>query len=1044
MTRLTESLIGTCRDQLLREKWLVSPSLRIGYQWLDTVARAAQPVLNVRIKTFRSMALELAAAELASRELQLLPASAGPILVDRVFRRLQRKGLSYLGDLTATTGLAEVVYHSIDAIRVASLAADDIVAQDFEVELKGQDVRIILEEYLRELAHNRMVDYADTLRLAATCVQNDPHTSLRDVLLLLPEDMNLNAGEQRLLDVFPGDQILSLPVDQPVGESDPPEPLASDASLLSWLRRPADAPEPAGDGSVEFFAAIGEVNEVREVLRRVTSTGARLDQVEVLYSDAEAYVPLIYETLAGLASDDTHLDDLPVTFAEGIPARFFRPGRLLSTWVAWINEGFPQARLVSMIREGLLAPPGPDASKCSYTRLATVLRHIGIGFDKSRYLTKIDEEIEARRRRLDSSESTEDLDETEIEELKQRTLRHLEELQLLRDLTEALLEASPSQDAPARSVLDAARKLLKTVCRSVSKSDAFARERLLEDIDDLCWWLDEEQATGHNAWDWLAALPGQARVLGSGPRPGCLHAASLATGGHSGRFLTFIIGLDDSRFPGSGSQDPLLLDDERRKISEDLPTAPSVLEEKILGFCRLLARLRGKVVLSFSARDVIDDREKFPSSLLIAAYRIVSGNHAGTQTEFFDWLPSPASFAPARDDCCLSTNEWWLHQLCCGDPVQDASALVEKAFPHLGRGREALQARHSDNFTPYDGLVAIAGNDLDPLRTQGPVMSSHRLELIGRCPLAFFFEQGLEIEPPEELELDPARWLDPLAYGSLLHEVFEQFGRYLIHGDRKPEYPADLPRLDAILDSIVEVYRDAYPPPSEHAYQAQLTDMKRAVRTFLVEDALNCHKERCQPVYVEASLGMRSQDEPSTIDTEDPVSIRLPNGSSLRVRGRVDRIDRVGPTPSQSFMIWDYKTGSAWKYREGDPFRQGRVVQSAVYVAMVTRRLKEVVSPKAKVLGFGFFFPGTRERGRRIPWTTEQLAGGTAVIAQLIDAVRAGAFLATNEEGGCKFCPYAAICGDAKQVSVCSTAKLEQSENTILQPIRELRGDGET
>jgi predicted amidohydrolase len=50
--------------------------------------------------------------------------------------------------------------------------------------------------------------------------------------------------------------------------------------------------------------------------------------------------------------------------------------------------------------------------------------------------------------------------------------------------------------------------------------------------------------------------------------------------------------------------------------------------------------------------------------------------------------------------------------------------------------------------------------------------------------------------------------------------------------------------------------------------------------------------------------------------------------------------------------------------KPSDPFRQGRVVQPALYVTMVARRLKEAVSAKTRVVQFGFFFPGARERGR--------------------------------------------------------------------------------
>jgi len=322
-------------------------------------------------------------------------------------------------------------------------------------------------------------------------------------------------------------------------------------------------------------------------------------------------------------------------------------------------------------------------------------------------------------------------------------------------------------------------------------------------------------------------------------------------------------------------------------------------------------------------------------------------------------------------------------------------------------------------------------------------MSSGRLELIGRCPLAFFFQRGLGIAPPEELELDPARWLDPLAYGSLLHEVFEQFVRELVEKRELPKYPDHLTRLEAILDTRIQAYREEYPPPNEHAYQTQLAELRRVARTFLTEDDQFCSETDSEPIYLEACLGMKTFGEGSEIDTDEPIPIRLPDGSSLRVRGRIDRVDRIGRGALHSYAIWDYKTGSAWRYKPSDPFRQGRVVQPALYVAMVAHRLKEAVSAKTQVVQFGFFFPGARERGRRIQWTPEQLAEGTTVLARLVDTVRTGAFPATDQADDCKYCDYRAICGDVQSVAAASGAKLARSDNKVLQPFRELRGYGE-
>ena len=209
-------------------------------------------------------------------------------------------------------------------------------------------------------------------------------------------------------------------------------------------------------------------------------------------------------------------------------------------------------------------------------------------------------------------------------------------------------------------------------------------------------------------------------------------------------------------------------------------------------------------------------------------------------------------------------------------------------------------------------------------------------------------------------------------------------------------------------------------------------------RIFLSEKARYCSETGSKPVYLEASLGMKTFGEASEIDTDEPIPVHLPEGASLRVRGRVDRIDRLGKGDTGSYAIWDYKTGSAWKYREGDPFRQGRVVQPTLYVAMVAHRLKKAVSAKAKVVQFGFFFPGARERGRRIQWTPEQLTEGKDILGKLVEIVRNGAFLATDSADDCKYCDYKAICGDLAGVAAASARKLTCPDNKTLRPIREL------
>lgn len=1043
-SRLVESLAEVCRQYLLQEKWLLAPSRRVSYQWLDAVSRAGQTVVNVHVKTLRSLAVDLASPEMTAKNLRLLTGRAGEMLADRVFRKLKTQGLDYLGELQPSTGLAQVLHRTIQAIRLAGLNVGRIPDDRFEVITKGRDVRKIVEAYLDELNGSSWTDYAGALRLAIENVQSNPRALARDVLVLVPEDLIPHGIECNLLGALPPSQRLDLPVDQPFEEVPSETPVLNDLALLRWLPRPAEAPSPFDDDSVKFFHAVGEINEVREVLRRLVAEGIPLDEAELLHTDVDAYVPLVYETFAAVIPDDGNLgDELPVTFADGIPVRFFRPGRLLGAWVAWVREGFPQNRLVAMVREGLLTTPEVKEARYSYSRLAVLLRNLGIGFGKDRYLVKLDEEITAVERRLQEASEAED---NADEQRKRPSPRRLEELRVLRALVEALLAMSPAPEDSQGNILDCALRLLETLSRSVNKSDNFARQRLIEDITELRSWLDDaSDPAAIDVWSWLSDLPREARVLGSGPRPGCLHVAGVSNGGYTGRGHTFLVGLDDGRLPGGGSQDPLLLDWEREKICPELPTAAGQLAERLSDFYHLVARLRGKVTLSFSSRNLADDKEKFPSSLLLSAWRIVAGDREGSQEDFLKWLASPVSFAPANGQYALDLKDWWLQQLCVGEPVQEAEQLVLASYPHLAQGRDATEHRSSAEFTVFDGRVEQAGADLDPTRDKGPIMSSGRLEMIGQCPLRFFFHRGLGIEPPEELELDPTRWLDPLAAGSMLHEVFEQFVRELVERDELPQFPQDLARLEAVLDARAGEYRDLYPPLSEHLFATQISEFRQVVRTFLVEETRYCRQTGNRPAYLEASLGMSAGDHGTAIDTDEPIPVHLPDGTKFFVRGRVDRIDCVDGGAVRSYAIWDYKTGSAWKYDPLDPFREGRVVQPAVYLAMVGHRLKDVVKgKKVDIARFGFFFPGRRERGRRIEWTAAQLHEGPQVLSRLVQIVRNGAFVATDEAGECRYCDYKAICGDVETLAETSTEKLANPENNLLDPLKELRGYGKT
>lgn len=147
-------------------------------------------------------------------------------------------------------------------------------------------------------------------------------------------------------------------------------------------------------------------------------------------------------------------------------------------------------------------------------------------------------------------------------------------------------------------------------------------------------------------------------------------------------------------------------------------------------------------------------------------------------------------------------------------------------------------------------------------------------------------------------------------------------------------------KLNAILDDLIAKYRDRYPPPTDHAFQTQRSQLQQAAKVFLIEEHRYCAENKGTPVYLESSFGLTREGHSSPLDTPEPVPVKLADGSVIRACGRVDRIDRIGQGAVETYAVWDYKSGSAWKYDEADPFRQGRVVQPTLYIAMVAHRLR--------------------------------------------------------------------------------------------------------
>jgi hypothetical protein len=219
-----------------------------------------------------------------------------------------------------------------------------------------------------------------------------------------------------------------------------------------------------------------------------------------------------------------------------------------------------------MIQDGLLQLPGREEQDFTFAELSDLLRSVPIHEGRSSYVPELDAHIRGLEQRIE--EETAD-DEEEDRTVERR--RALAGLRLIRDLAKNLVENAPPDDPGSAEVLAAVDSFLSGAVRRAGKLDDFARTFLrqrVREMSDLLARIGGESSI--DAREWLEELAAEGSVGGMGPRPGCMHLAPLHGGGHSGRPCTFVVGLDEGRFPPAGTQDPLLLDGERQNISGDL------------------------------------------------------------------------------------------------------------------------------------------------------------------------------------------------------------------------------------------------------------------------------------------------------------------------------------------------------------------------------------------------------------------------------------------------------------------------------------------
>jgi RecB family exonuclease len=1015
-SRLLTSLARATAATPTTRKRLVAPDVNFARELLVALAQRTGGWIGWEATSLRDIADELAFVPLARLGRRIAGDIEVAALINESLRRCIDAGTLQRNftQLANSLGFRRAVRDSLLELRTGGVSGAELAAV-CTPKSAAHDLATVLTTYEELLRDRDVADPASVFEAAITFFDEQAPFTLDGALWIVPTTTMRGLPAQLALKLR-----------------------TAGACELELDARYDEPVLNVSGATIDIFAGATPSEEIREVFRRIVAEGLRFDDVEIAATDPDTY-GVALDVLSGQL-------DIGVTMLAGVPLARTRLGRAIERWMLWLSDGLPADVLRQALEAGELG--AIDALDLPASALADQLRRLRIGWGRARYDNAIlqleAEEHEPRVRRHEDEDDAEFARRVESRRRKARNLRVL---------LNALLAATP--DVPERgadatvhttTAALAAATLARLALYPVhGDAEAQTVARLSARLSQLAE-VREPETTFANA---MAALQDALSDLRAWPQRteerkpwssagGIVHLTDIVHAGTTGRRRVFVVGLDAERTSGAGLQDPLLPDGVRQSLgAERLATSAERRREREARAIVALSGLRGRVTLSFATSSNLDGRESGPSALLLQAWRAARGDQTLSYERLREHVRPPAAAVPERDGdgslagrALLDRRDVWLDAINDGALLRDGTDLVREGHEMLDAGLLAIDARDDSEVNAYHGIVSEAAGKLDPSTQPDRIISPSSLELLAKCPLAWFYRHGLSLYVPDDPEYDRERWLNALHRGSLLHEVYERFTRE--YKDRQTEIQSTEAMRDMlrIADERIDAWRVAEPPPSESVFEGEANALRQAALTFL-----SMEQQRAR----DGDAGRWRDFEVKFGGDAATATYEITPGRVIAVKGIIDRVDEL---PDGGLRVVDYKTGGNYQFRKNPkagPFNGGRQLQPAIYASVSTSVLGGTVT------SFEYRFPTEKGGGEVIAYDRAELADAREIIASLLDQVQRGEFIPTDDKSDCSYCDYRPICRVDRGEHATSSPRADWAaehgpELPVYQVMRRLRG----
>jgi ATP-dependent helicase/nuclease subunit B len=1032
-----------------------------------TIAMEKGATFGLHRLSFTQLAARLAAAELAANG--QAPSSAlgyEAVAARAAFEAAKDQSLEYFSPVSHTPGFPKALARTLQELRLAGVTAGPLGG----LLRSGPDLAVLLDrvETLMEEA-----GASDRSSLFATATKAltpgrrgagedgdfSSFSSIPVLLLDVPFESEAEAeflwtlvkgSPSALITVPDGDMRTIAQLEKRGVDLQRREPEGNtDLTRLSrHLFSAEPPPERERTGELVWFSAPGEGRECVEIVRRILSASVRFDEIAILIRSPQHYAGVLEHALARAK--------IPAYFDRGI-RRPHPAGRAFLAMLSCAVERLSAKRFAEYLSLGQVPQPGAESSD---TWVASNDEVFGVLSEESAKAAseRVQQEVANRESRITNPDQVGTLRapwkwesllvESAVIGGTERWARRLDGLAeqyrlQIRELTE---------DEPDSSRIPHFERELQ----NLEHLRAFA----LPLVETISEWPDEA------TWgDWLQRLEGFAprilrkpehvlRVLADlrpmaaiGPvsllevrdvlagrllslevePPANRYGRVFVGSPHQARGRVFKVvfapGLAERMFPQKLREDPLLLDDLRQELENDLPLKglPAGALAKVGDRAeveRLLLRLAvgaatDRLYASFPRIESSEARARVPSFYALEIMRAVTGRVPDHQTlELTAATESKASLAwPAPADAAVAIDDFEhdlavLRGLMLSDTdVKGRAHYMLTLNASLKRSVTEQWARGRKEWSQYDGLVRVTDATrpfLQKQRLNARPYSVSALQQFAACPYRFFLSAAYRLSPLEEPE--PLQRMDPLTKGSLFHQVQAEFFRALqkaklsIATGNKDRV---LKTLDDTLKRIAAEYYERLAPAIDRVWQDEVASMRTDLRVWVDQLATNAEWE---PLFFEFAFGLPGQPGHDPESLKDPVTI---NGRFI-LRGSVDLVERKPGT--KILRVTDHKTGKN-RSSKGSFIGGGAQLQPIIYSLAVEEATGDTVesgrfSYCTTPGGFTDHVVPINERTRRM---------GTEVLEIIDRAVELGMLPPAPADRACGFCDFLTVCGPDRE-----------------------------